>query len=306
MRARRSGAQGRGAVPRPRPLQARQRFDGPRRRRPRAQGRRRAPAASGARARHRRAPGRRRVHRACSRTSHARRQRNAWRERPARGLRDAAELGRRAAKSSSRPRSASACIPTTAQVPTDLLKYADTAMYQAKEHGRNTYLVYTEAMDAIARERAQHASAALRRALERGEFALRLPAQAGARDRPHHRRRGAAALAQRRARRDAARRVHPAGRGNRPDRATSANACCTEACAAAQRVAATQGSPTSHGGQLSVLQLLRGELTRRLCEILAEHDLDAAAARAGADREHGDGERRAGRAHPRRAAVRSA
>jgi EAL domain-containing protein (putative c-di-GMP-specific phosphodiesterase class I) len=56
-------------------------------------------------------------------------------------------------------------------VPTDLLKYADTAMYQAKDRGRNTFQVYTEAMDAEARRRAVMV-AALRRALERGEFRL--------------------------------------------------------------------------------------------------------------------------------------
>jgi len=33
--------------------------------------------------------------------------------------------------------------PDHAQVPTDLLKYADTAMYQAKEEGRNVFRVYT-------------------------------------------------------------------------------------------------------------------------------------------------------------------
>jgi diguanylate cyclase (GGDEF)-like protein/PAS domain S-box-containing protein len=61
--------------------------------------------------------------------------------------------------------------PDHGQVPTDLLKYADTAMYQAKDRGRNTYQIYTEAMDAEARRRATMV-AALRRALERREFRL--------------------------------------------------------------------------------------------------------------------------------------
>jgi diguanylate cyclase (GGDEF)-like protein/PAS domain S-box-containing protein len=61
--------------------------------------------------------------------------------------------------------------PDHGQVPTDLLKFADTAMYQAKDRGRNTYQIYTEAMDAEARRRAVMV-AALRRALERGEFRL--------------------------------------------------------------------------------------------------------------------------------------
>ncbi len=61
--------------------------------------------------------------------------------------------------------------PDHALVPTDLLKYADTAMYQAKAEGRNTYQVYNETMDAEARQRAAIISA-LRKALERGEFRL--------------------------------------------------------------------------------------------------------------------------------------
>ncbi len=61
--------------------------------------------------------------------------------------------------------------PDHGLVPTDLLKFADTAMYQAKDRGRNTYQIYTEAMDAEARRRAVMV-AALRRALERGEFRL--------------------------------------------------------------------------------------------------------------------------------------
>lgn len=61
--------------------------------------------------------------------------------------------------------------PDHALVPTDLLKYADTAMYQAKAEGRNTYQIYNESMDAEARRRAT-VLAALRKALDRGEFRL--------------------------------------------------------------------------------------------------------------------------------------
>ena len=61
--------------------------------------------------------------------------------------------------------------PDHAQVPTDLLKHADTAMYQAKAAGRHTYQVYSESMDEKTRHRAILASA-LRRALEREELAL--------------------------------------------------------------------------------------------------------------------------------------
>jgi diguanylate cyclase (GGDEF)-like protein/PAS domain S-box-containing protein len=59
--------------------------------------------------------------------------------------------------------------PDHALVPTDLLKFADTAMYQAKAEGRNTYQIYNETMDAESRRRAL-VLASLRKALDRGEF----------------------------------------------------------------------------------------------------------------------------------------
>ena len=61
--------------------------------------------------------------------------------------------------------------PDHAQVPTDLLKHADTAMYQAKAAGRRTYLRYTEAMDGQSRRRAGMI-ASLRRVVERDELRL--------------------------------------------------------------------------------------------------------------------------------------
>jgi diguanylate cyclase (GGDEF)-like protein/PAS domain S-box-containing protein len=61
--------------------------------------------------------------------------------------------------------------PDHALVPTDLLKFSDTAMYQAKAEGRNTYQIYNETMDAESRRRAM-VLASLRKALDRGEFRL--------------------------------------------------------------------------------------------------------------------------------------
>lgn len=61
--------------------------------------------------------------------------------------------------------------PDHAQVPTDLLKHADTAMYQAKAAGRRTYQRYTEQMEWELRQRAT-LSSALRKVLENGELRL--------------------------------------------------------------------------------------------------------------------------------------
>lgn len=52
-----------------------------------------------------------------------------------------------------------------------LLRYADTAMYRAKNSGRNTFLVYTEAMETEARRRA-NVVAALMTAVDNNEFHL--------------------------------------------------------------------------------------------------------------------------------------
>jgi diguanylate cyclase (GGDEF)-like protein/PAS domain S-box-containing protein len=59
--------------------------------------------------------------------------------------------------------------PDHAQVPTELLKQADTAMYQAKAAGRRTFVRYTESMDVSIRRRAM-ITGALRKVLDRGEL----------------------------------------------------------------------------------------------------------------------------------------
>ncbi|EQD58268.1 sensory box protein, partial [mine drainage metagenome] len=64
-----------------------------------------------------------------------------------------------------------ALYPLHGLAPTDLLKYADIAMYRAKERGRNTYAVYTEALDTEVRQRAD-LIVALQRALKREELHL--------------------------------------------------------------------------------------------------------------------------------------
>lgn len=61
--------------------------------------------------------------------------------------------------------------PRDAQDAATLLKHADTAMYQAKEIGRNSFRFFKEEMNARLNERLQM-EADLRHAMERGEFEL--------------------------------------------------------------------------------------------------------------------------------------
>ena len=75
-----------------------------------------------------------------------------------------------------------------------LLKNADTALYRAKEQGRNNYQLYTPAMNARAFERLALENS-LRKALERREFSLVLPAAGGHADGRDRRDRSGAALA---------------------------------------------------------------------------------------------------------------
>ena len=64
-----------------------------------------------------------------------------------------------------------ALYPEDADTPSDLLKHADTAMYQAKALGRRTFMRYAGSMDVETRQRAT-LSAALRKVIDREELSL--------------------------------------------------------------------------------------------------------------------------------------
>ncbi len=74
-----------------------------------------------------------------------------------------------------------AVYPNDGRDPESLMKNADTAMYHAKESGRNTFRFFTEAMNANALERLQLESA-LRQALERNELTLYYQPQVSLKD----------------------------------------------------------------------------------------------------------------------------
>ena len=69
-----------------------------------------------------------------------------------------------------------ALYPENGQTPTALLKNADTAMYRAKDCGRNNFLYYSEQLTADVANR-MNIENMLRHALERNEFSLRFQIQ---------------------------------------------------------------------------------------------------------------------------------
>ena len=159
--------------------------------------------------------------------------------------------------------------PDHAQVPTDLLKYADTAMYQAKESGRNTYKVYTSEMDAAARHRATMVGA-LRKAMERGEFRLVFQPKLSLAE---ARIVGVEALL--RWHSEDLGEISPAVFIPLAEEAgliiDMGEFVIARACATLARWREQGVDDVVMAVNVSVLQLLRGELPRRLGEILAEH-----------------------------------
>ena len=81
----------------------------------------------------------------------------------------------------------------TARTAETLIKNADTAMYQAKENGRQSYQFFKPAMNVRAVQR-QSIEESLRKALERHEFALHYQPKVDSQFRSDHRRRSPLAL----------------------------------------------------------------------------------------------------------------
>jgi hypothetical protein len=105
-----------------------------------------------------------------------------------------------------------------------LLRNADTAMYHAKERGRNNFQFFTPAMNLVIQERASIEND-LHSAIERDEFELLLPTAGQLPQRRGHRHGSIDSLAPPAAWSHSARSLHPDRRGNRSHRQHRSNGC---------------------------------------------------------------------------------
>ncbi len=164
-----------------------------------------------------------------------------------------------------------ALYPEHGQTPADLLKCADTAMYYAKERGRNTWALYHPGMDARARDHATLIGA-LRRALERNELRLAYQPKMSIRTetitgmeallRWHHPELGEIPPST----------FIPLAEESGQIHELSAYVFAT-ACADLRRFRDAGHRHVTMAINLSAAQLNRPDLTLHICDMLAEHDI---------------------------------
>ena len=167
-----------------------------------------------------------------------------------------------------------------------LIKNADTAMYQAKENGRQGFRFFKPAMNVRAVER-QSIEESLRRALERQRIRAALPAQDRPQDRRDHRRGSAAALDPSDARADPAGAVHPDRRGLRPDPADRRLGAARGVRAGA-RLDRRRPAAQTIAVNVSAMEFRDENFLENLFAILEQVGPRSAIARTGTDRKRAD------------------
>ena len=151
-----------------------------------------------------------------------------------------------------------------------LLKNADMALSRAKSDFRGTFSFFEAAMDARAQSR-RKIEIDLRACDPERRAAAALPAAGRPFDRPHHRLRGAGALAASGARHDLAGRVHSRRRRDRPDQSRSAALMLRRAC----MDAAHWPDDVRVAVNLSPLQFRTGNLLASVMDALKQSGLPA-------------------------------
>ena len=169
-----------------------------------------------------------------------------------------------------------AFCPRDAENVIDLIRNADAAMYYSKQNGGNTFAFYSPEMNAAAVERLMLKSK-LRRALERDELVIKYQPKVDLRDRPHHRRRGAAALAPAGTRRHPAVAVHSAGRGDQPHPRHRRVGAEPRLPGLPRACRAEGGDPGRVSLNLSLKQLRQASFILRCRSVFRRHDVSPTA-----------------------------
>ena len=164
-----------------------------------------------------------------------------------------------------------------------LIKNADTAMYQAKEKGRQNYQFFKPAMNVRAVER-QYIEEGLRRALERRELVVHYQPKVGLGSRSDHRRGSADPLEPSDARPRPAGAVHSRRRGMRPhpaDRRLGA----ARGLQTGARLGRRRAADADHGRQRLGDGVSRRRLSRRRVRDPRRNRARSTSARTGTHRE---------------------
>ena len=183
---------------------------------------------------------------------------------------------------------------TCTRSPSQLLRDADAAMYQAKDRGRARYELFDPRFRTSGARPARHRERTAPRARPARSCACTTSRSFDLATERDRRRRGAAALGAPRARPAAARRVPRRRRGDRPDRADRRVGARTRRAGRSRRLADALRSAPGSSRWRSTSRRARSPTrasSSEFAEIIASTDVDPALLDARDHREHPDGRR---------------